>query len=634
MPDALPFQTASTEPAPHQPYAAARKFVAVTVTWLVLAGVLILLAWRNLSVPGLYYDEAHCAGMAKDFLTGHIYGQHMPGCEVISLFGRPFPAFVQPYGGAIKSWLLLPAFYLFGSSLPVLRLTALCWGLVALLLFMLWTWRWLGTAPALVAGALLALDPTWFFSMIFDSGPVIPSFLCRFACLYFALRWWQHSPSVRPCSTASNGHIPQSASRDALKRILGGFLGPFCDYHYAFLAGISAGLGFFNKVDFVVFLGGTSLAVLCCCGRSLWARLRRRPLAILVAGLGFLLAAGPMLGHFPQILRSIPKARPPGTPGELAQKLNTMRAMCDGTYYYRFIDSGGMDYSEVPEKWRARIPVFGPLGVAFCLAAVYLAIRAAGRNGVPSAHILSVAQPRRVTAFLLLASLFVTLGFLFLPGAVNIHHAIIVFPFPHLVVATALTLLWRTHRQSRGGAPSVVASSQEKIGEFTLGSPLDGNRPAAQRRARAGFPAVLAAVLFFLLLAGQLLVTHKTQQLIRETGGRGWWSESLGTFAQKVKNRADLTILSLDWGFNEQLMFLTDGPKLAEPFWGFEPGQAAPMPAGTNYVYLVHPAEYSLFDFGPQYLEAARRAGPNVDIQPYYDRQKRVAFYAICFASP
>ena len=82
---------------------------------------MVLLAKENLSVPGLYYDEAVFAGMAKDFLTGQIHGHHMPGHETIEIFRRPFPVFIQIYLGALKSWMLIPAFRFFGYSVLVLR---------------------------------------------------------------------------------------------------------------------------------------------------------------------------------------------------------------------------------------------------------------------------------------------------------------------------------------------------------------------------------------------------------------------------------------------------------------------------------------------------------------------------------
>src|SRR5262245_31864796 len=64
---------------------------ALIALWFVLVVVMVFLARENLSVPGLYYDEAVFAGMTKDFLTGHTHGQHMPGSEAVQVFGRPFP---------------------------------------------------------------------------------------------------------------------------------------------------------------------------------------------------------------------------------------------------------------------------------------------------------------------------------------------------------------------------------------------------------------------------------------------------------------------------------------------------------------------------------------------------------------
>src|SRR5207302_8166376 len=72
-----------------------------------------------------------CSSDLKDFITGHVHGQHIPGHQVVTLAGRPFPFFVQIYLGALKSWMLLPAFRIFGSTVAVLRSTNLFWELIA-----------------------------------------------------------------------------------------------------------------------------------------------------------------------------------------------------------------------------------------------------------------------------------------------------------------------------------------------------------------------------------------------------------------------------------------------------------------------------------------------------------------------
>src|SRR5437867_11789484 len=143
-----------------------RDLIFLLAAWVVIALTMTWLARQNLSVPGLYYDEAVFAGMAKDFVTGHLHGQHMPDHQVVTLAGWPFPLFIQTYLGALKSWMLIPAFRIFGPTVAVLRATTLFWSLIALLLLMLGTWRWLGLATALIARALLAFAPTSLFLLV------------------------------------------------------------------------------------------------------------------------------------------------------------------------------------------------------------------------------------------------------------------------------------------------------------------------------------------------------------------------------------------------------------------------------------------------------------------------------------
>jgi len=186
-----------------------------------------------------------------------------------------------------------------------------------------------------------------------------------------------------------------------------------------------------------------------------------------------------------------------------------------------------------------------------------------------------------------------------LPGAVRIHHAILVFPLPQLIIATAFALIWNV------------------TGTATM-----------QRVVR--FTTVAILVLF---AASQAHTIAKTEKLIADTGGRGRWSDGLDSFCRENKDSSDLVIASLDWGFNEQLAFLTDRPQLVEPFWAFPRynGQLPPLPQRSNYIYLMHAAEYSLFGYDVSYLNELQSSSEAVDIQPYSDRQGRVVFYAVRF---
>ena len=524
------------------------ELLLVIALWLALATVMLYLAKQNLSIPGLYYDEAIFGGMAKDFVTGHVHGQHLRGSETINILGHPFPMFIQSYLGALKSWMLIPSFRVFGSSVPVLRLTSLFWGLAALAFFLFGAWRWLGLRIALVAGALLAFDPAYFFLSILDWGAAIPSFFCRCLSFFLIVLWSQHRRSA-----------------------------------YLFLAAIFAGLGFFNKVDFAVLLVAVGISVACVHGRRLptW-RSFLWPAVLFCAG--FALGAGPMLLKAPGIL-AYGMPAPSGSSSDIMEKLHTLVATYDGSYFYRLMNLGGLFNKMYGEPSRA-YSLFGFAFVAAFVALLGVALNRNSKNGM-----------KQTARILLLTTALVTIGMLLVPGAVRIHHTVIVFPLPHLIVATAASLLW------------------EKISSL--------------RRFRR--PVQLAIIVTVaLVVTSDLVAVTSTQKIIRATGGSGLWSESINAFCRENKDRADLRIVSLDWGFNEQLAFLTEQPTLAEPFWTFR-RNLPPLPADPSCIYLVHPPEYSVFPFGPTYWRAARKAGDQVEIRPYFDRQNHVSFYAIRF---
>jgi hypothetical protein len=517
-----------------------RELILLLAVWIALAAAVVLLAKQNLSVPGLYYDEAVFAGMAKDFVTGQVHGQHMPDHQIVMLAGRPFPLFIQTYLGALKSWMLIPAFSVFGSTVAVLRATNLFWQLIALLFLLLASWRWLGLATALITGVLLAFDPTFFFLSVLDWGVAVPSLVCRCACFYFAIRW------------------------NELRKL-----------RDAFFVGLFAGLGFFNKADFAVFLIAVSFAAVVCYWRQLVAAIRQHSSALALACLGFALGAGPMLIRIPRMLTLTISGPHPNAPGETIAKLKTMLSMYDGSHFYRLMNVGG-----VFERMYDGVP--GPraaIGIALVLALFTLAF----------IFDKNLARIRAIIFFIAAATL-VTFGVFALPDAVRIHHATLVYPIPQLIIAAIVGLTWASPRVHR-----------------TI--------------------ALLAVVI--VCLSG-LRSIAATQKLIQQTGGRGRWSESFDKFCRENRSRSDLTIVSLDWGFNEQLMFLTDGPQLSEPFWEFNQ-TLPPLPANPDYIYLAHPAEYSVLKYDVAYLNQLQKSGGNVEVTPYLDRQNEVAFYTIRF---
>jgi uncharacterized membrane protein len=356
---------------------------------------------------------------------------------------------------------------------------------------------------------------------------------------------------------------------------------------YALLTGLFAGLGFFNKIDFAVPMAGVAIAGLVCFTRQL---LRTRSTAISAGALataGFLLGASPMLWAMPMLVGRNFSGLNSSALGEFHEKFLTMFALYDGSYFYRIMSAGSVSDGMFSERLDFQ-PILGAAVVAAGIALVAKSLR----NG-------SDTTSARVGLFLVLAAVLVTLGVILLPGAVRIHHAVLVYPLPQLIIAITADVflerlsLTRWHRTIRA----------------TLWIALLG------------------------LFLSQLWTIQRTRALVRETGGRGHWSESFDAFCRENKNRADLTISSLDWGFNEQLIFLTNGPRLEEPFWEF--GENVPLlSTDPHNLYLVHSPEYNFFVYSLHYLEAAQQLGTAVQVRPYFDRQNRVVFYTIQFPRP
>jgi 4-amino-4-deoxy-L-arabinose transferase-like glycosyltransferase len=532
----------------NRPLSANRREVGFLILgWLLIAILAVALSKQNLSTPGLYYDEAISGGLAKDFITG--YPQpHMSNVQMCNVFGHPFPLFVQSYYGALKSWLLIPPVGVCGATLAVLRLTSLACALVALLFFVLAVRLWLGLPAAIVAGALFVADPSCFFLGLLDWGPAIPPLLCRCAAFYFALVWWR---------TRKAG--------------------------YLLLASFFLGLGLFHKADFAIFLTGAGIAAACFYGMQLLSVLRARPSLIAMCGLGFLLGSWPMLWRMPHMVSStIPRHV---AVGELREKLQTWAALYDGSYIERLMSSGGVFSEMYKHSSTAHSLLWFLLPIAMISLFVICIFPQRSKE-------------RRVAGFLLLGFVLTTVGVFVMPGAIRVHHAILAYPFPQLIIAAACIFLWQ--RRSSG---------------------------LVQRGSQV---AIVIALLIF--LASQIQAIRKTEQLLSETGGRGWWSNAFDYFCRENADRADLTIVSLDWGFNEQLAFLTNGPKLLEPFWAFTTSKEAlpELPREPQYVYLAHSPEYSLLRYDLLYLDAARN-DDHAEIQPYSDRQGQIVFYTIRF---
>ena len=355
---------------------------------------------------------------------------------------------------------------------------------------------------------------------------------------------------------------------------------------HSFLAGAALGFGFFNKVDFVVVLAAATLAGLCTYAKPALNFLRTQPKLLLPAVLGFLIGAGPMTAMSLRMFSFTVANNAPVNPGELTEKWHTFTAMYDGSYFYRLMDAGGM----FDKMQQLAPPVWTPLG--FVLVAAFVALF------WQILRLPAGSDARRLRIFLLTALVLATTGVFLLPRAIRIYHAILAAPFAQIIIAVAAVGLWR---------------------KFLV--------------AGKTFAGAMVVLIFAGLLTTQIVAIAKTEKLIFATHGRGWWSDARDKFAATVKNRADLTLVSLDWGFHESLLFLTDKPTLVEPFWKLTGADPSKLPQDTSLVYLVHPPEYSLSPFGATFLDFARK-NPRVKITDWRNHEGKIVFYTVQFTAP
>ena len=146
---------------------------------LLLCVAVLAFAGRDLSTPGLYYDEAIQAAPAAEFLREGGRPLAIPGATSTRWLGGWLPLMTQPYMSALKSQLLIPVFAVCGAGPATLRLATLVAGCAGLLLCMFWVRRVWGTPAALLTGVLLASDPSFLFVTRHDWGSVSLALVCR-----------------------------------------------------------------------------------------------------------------------------------------------------------------------------------------------------------------------------------------------------------------------------------------------------------------------------------------------------------------------------------------------------------------------------------------------------------------------
>ena len=355
------------------------------------------------------------------------------------------------YLGALKTWLYAPIFALWAPSVWSIRLPMVLLGGGTILLLALLLERLFGRTSAWVGTMLLATDTSLVLTTTFDWGPVA---LQHF--LFAAAAWllWRF-------------HQEPGAWRLALAAFL-------------------LGLALWNKAIFAWTLMGSGAALLLY-PRELWRHCGVRNLA---------LAAVFFAGGASMLIRY--NVRHPGA---------------------TFSDNAKLSLENVGDKHiHVRAMLEGSSLLGFMIAEDnYLTVRWSYMPYVVAlAALVALLARRRSLVFPLLAGFLTWLAMAVTKDAGgSIHHSILIYPYPHWVVAGVAGLPWfaRYHR------------------------------------------VVLALALLLAVDNVRLVALHRANG--QRLGGGVIWSDALFPLVDEVKRRNPQAIRMYDWGMQDNLIVLS-----------------------------------------------------------------------------
>jgi hypothetical protein len=319
----------------------------------------------------------------------------------IYLFGYrhlQIPLMVMSYVGTLKTWIYVPIFKIFGTSVWSVRVPMVLTGALTVWFFFKLCDLALGTTAALLGAALLATDPAFLMTATFDWGPVaLEHFLLVTGC-FCLVRFAQGASAVRQGDLA---------------------LGFFC-----------FGLALWNKALFLWALAG-----LVCAGLAVfWPEIRaavrvRRNVA--VAAAGFLLGALPLIVYNVRRPNDTLSSNARFEAVNLTGKLRIATGTLSGSALFGFIVA-----EDSPDSPKAPSSVRGRL--AFWIHERWGEHR---NDGLLYAFVLALlivpwwwrSRAARFSLVFLVVAWY-SMAFTRDAGAAA-HHAILLWPFPHMFIA-------------------------------------------------------------------------------------------------------------------------------------------------------------------------------------------------------
>jgi hypothetical protein len=474
----------------------------------------------------------------------------------VPLFHHNVPVMELSYIGELKTWLYAPIFLIWNPSAAVVRVPAILMGALTVWLFGALLERVHGRRAAWVGSILLATDTTFLLTTEHDWGPVVLQHLLLGVVMLLAVRWFQTSSLASLASAA------------------------FC-----------CGLAFWDKAVFIWILSGLAAGCLLfardICKRLTWRSATAACIALLLGALPLIVynLTGPE--KFATVRGNMHRGNGLSRVW-LIYDLRQLEAAWDGSSLFGYLvseDAGPLPGSAHSLLERASFTVHSLAGdrrennmtLAFCAALLLLPL-------------LWRTPACKIILFSGIAIVVDWLHMVLAGGGGAAHHAVLLWPLPHLLIAVALA----------------EVSEHVRFHKWTL------------------------AAIVALLAIGNVLVTNQYLYQFIRYGAAETWTDAVYPLAGELKQSQASQVLLPDWGVTDTLCLLNRSNPPVHPVE--EPFDVA----DTNAVWVDHMPAYEVSKgVHERVLAAARSAGfEPVMLQIYYDRNGRGMFQTFKFRKP
>jgi 4-amino-4-deoxy-L-arabinose transferase-like glycosyltransferase len=450
----------------------------------------------------------------------------------IQVGSAKLPVMLMPYIGALKAYFYAPIFATFKPSVMTVRLPTVLVGLVTLALTYAVVKHWLGEKVALIALLLLASDPTFIFVNKLDWSPATLMMVIRMASLFLLQRW-----------------------------LAAGKL------HLLALAGFLLGLGIYDKFIFIWFVAALVIAFPLCFREKLRSRMSLGALCVFLGC--FVLGCWPVIAYnwrFHGMTFNNPNKLNLSLAGETLLRSITLMKTLNGTATNEFTSNG--DFQRLPlllqrEGGAALRRLINPSGQSLGTLTVPALV-------IAVALILVLWKRGRMqlgasAQFFFLLCAFITVLIYLTPGSAGLQHFVMLYPFSTILIAFA-------------------AGTLGTNGEIS-------DRPwRAVARNYAGPACVVVLVLV------QLFVDVETLKSFATKGGVGTWSDAIYKLADYASAHTESSFTLMDWGFNNQLLVLTQGRiQKQEAFAAVRAARGDEEQIRVMHAYLTRPKSIFVF---------------------------------------